>query len=56
MATFLLKRLGLMVLTLFILSLIVFFAGRFSLVIPGAPSSAIWRRKTPCRPSTTSSG
>ena len=32
MATFLLKRLGLMVLTLFILSLIVFFAAQ---VLPG---------------------
>jgi peptide/nickel transport system permease protein len=38
MATFLLKRLGLMVLTLFILSLIVFFAGE---VLPGDPGRAI---------------
>jgi peptide/nickel transport system permease protein len=38
MATFLLKRLGLMVLTLFILSLIVFFAGQ---VLPGDPGRAI---------------
>ena len=38
MATFLLKRLGLMVLTLFILSLIVFLAGQ---VLPGDPGRAI---------------
>ncbi len=38
MATFLLRRLGLMVLTLFILSLIVFFAGQ---VLPGDPGRAI---------------
>ena len=38
MATFLLKRLGLMVLTLFILSLIVFSAGQ---VLPGDPGRAI---------------
>jgi peptide/nickel transport system permease protein len=38
MATFLLKRLGLMVLTLFILSLIVFFAGQ---VLPSDPGRAI---------------
>jgi peptide/nickel transport system permease protein len=38
MATFLLKRLGLMVLTLFILSLIVFFAGE---VLPGDPGRHI---------------
>jgi peptide/nickel transport system permease protein len=37
-ATFLLRRLGLMVLTLFILSLIVFFAGQ---VLPGDPGRAI---------------
>jgi peptide/nickel transport system permease protein len=38
MATFLLRRLGLMVLTLFILSLIVFLAGQ---VLPGDPGRAI---------------
>ena len=38
MATFLLKRLGLMVLTLFIVSLIVFLAGQ---VLPGDPGRAI---------------
>jgi peptide/nickel transport system permease protein len=38
MATFLVKRLGLMVLTLFILSLIVFLAGQ---VLPGDPGRAI---------------
>jgi peptide/nickel transport system permease protein len=38
MATFLLRRLGLMVLTLFILSLIVFFAGQ---ILPGDPGRAI---------------
>jgi peptide/nickel transport system permease protein len=38
MATFLLKRLGLMVLTLWILSLIVFFAGQ---ILPGDPGRAI---------------
>ncbi|MGH3150850.1 MAG: ABC transporter permease [Streptosporangiaceae bacterium] len=38
MATFLLKRLGLMVLTLFILSLIVFLAGQ---ILPGDPGRAI---------------
>jgi peptide/nickel transport system permease protein len=38
MATFLLKRLGLMVLTLFILSLIVFLAGQ---VLPGDPGRSI---------------
>jgi len=38
MATFLVKRLGLMVLTLWILSLIVFFAGQ---VLPGDPGRAI---------------
>jgi peptide/nickel transport system permease protein len=37
MATFLLKRLGLMVLTLFLLSLIVFFAGQ---ILPGDPGRA----------------
>lgn len=38
MATFLLRRLGLMVLTLWILSLIVFFAGQ---ILPGDPGRAI---------------
>jgi peptide/nickel transport system permease protein len=38
MATFLLKRLGLMILTLWILSLIVFFAGQ---ILPGDPGRAI---------------
>ena len=38
MATFLLKRLGLMVLTLFILSLIVFLAGQ---ILPGDPGRAV---------------
>jgi peptide/nickel transport system permease protein len=38
MATFLLKRLGLMLLTLWILSLIVFFAGQ---ILPGDPGRAI---------------
>src|ERR1700733_9287350 len=38
MATFLLKRLGLIVVTLFILSLIVFLAGQ---VLPGDPGRAI---------------
>ena len=38
MATFLLRRLGLMVLTLFLLSLIVFFAGQ---ILPGDPAHAI---------------
>ncbi len=38
MATFLLKRLGLMVLTLWILSLIVFLAGQ---ILPGDPGRAI---------------
>ena len=38
MATFLLKRLGLMVFTLFILSLIVFFAGQ---ILPGDPGRSI---------------
>ena len=38
MAMFLLRRLGLMVLTLWILSLIVFFAGQ---VLPGDPGRAI---------------
>src|SRR5579859_80186 len=37
MATFLLRRLGLMVLTLWILSLIVFFAGQ---ILPGDPARA----------------
>src|SRR5260370_23644255 len=38
MATFLLRRLGLMILTLWILSLIVFFAGQ---ILPGDPGRAI---------------
>ena len=38
MAMFLLRRLGLMVLTLWILSLIVFFAGQ---ILPGDPGRAI---------------
>ena len=38
MATFLLKRLGLMLLTLWILSLIVFFAGQ---ILPGDPGRSI---------------
>jgi peptide/nickel transport system permease protein len=38
MATFLLKRLGLMILTLWILSIIVFFAGQ---ILPGDPGRAI---------------
>jgi peptide/nickel transport system permease protein len=38
MATFLLKRIGLMILTLWILSLIVFFAGQ---ILPGDPGRAI---------------
>ena len=37
MAAFLLRRLGLMILTLFILSLIVFFAGQ---LLPGDPARA----------------
>ena len=37
MATFLLRRLGLMILTLWILSLIVFFAGQ---ILPGDPARA----------------
>ena len=38
MAMFLLRRLGLMILTLWILSLIVFFAGQ---ILPGDPGRAI---------------
>ena len=38
MATFLLRRLGLMVLTLWIISVIVFFAGQ---ILPGDPGRAI---------------
>ena len=38
MATFLLRRLGLMILTLWLLSLIVFFAGQ---ILPGDPGRAI---------------
>ena len=38
MAMFLLRRLGLMVLTLWILSLLVFFAGQ---ILPGDPGRAI---------------
>ena len=38
MATFLLRRLGLMVLTLFLLSLMVFIAGQ---ILPGDPAHAI---------------
>ena len=37
MATFLLRRLGLMVLTLFLLSLLIFFAGK---ILPGDPGRA----------------
>ena len=55
MAAFLLRRLGLMILTLWLLSLIVFFAGQ---ILPGDPGRAILgplAAKAPCRLSTISS-
>ena len=38
MAAFLLRRLGFMILTLFLLSLIIFFAGQ---IVPGDPGRAV---------------
>ena len=56
MATFLLRRLGLMVLTLWLLTLMVFFGGQVLPVIPAASSSGRSRRTAPCRPSISISG
>ena len=55
MAAFLLRRLGFMILTLLLLSLIIFFAGQ---ILPGDPGRAVlgpFAAKARCRPSTTSS-
>ena len=56
MAAFLLRRLGFMILTLLLLSLIIFFAGQ---VLPGDPGRAVLgpsrRARARCRRSTTSS-
>ena len=56
MAAFLLRRLGFMILTLLLLSLIIFFAGQ---ILPGDPGRAVLGpvrlAKARCRPSITSS-